>query len=82
MGIRLKTHEALKVMLSLSGKSIAEVSRRIGTKTPSNLSQMITNESIRMRVGAAVCEACGYKLVLVPKDTDLGDNVIEIAGEV
>lgn len=79
MGTDLSISEATKLMANRAGKSMAEICRKIDLGTPSNLTQMVNNESIKTRVSAAVAEACGYKMRFVNDET--GD-VIEVKGEI
>lgn len=81
MGTKLNVTEASKLLAMRSGKSIAQICREIGCGTPSNLQQMINNESIRTRVSSAMANACGYKLCFVPDDVEI-DDMIEIEGKV
>jgi len=81
MGMRLNVTEGLRLLAMRAGMSMARVSKKMGYKTPASLINMVTRGTIRMKVGAAMAEACGYKMVLVPADTVIEDG-IEIKGEV
>jgi hypothetical protein len=81
MSARLNVTEGLRLLAMRVGRSVAQISKELGYKTPASLVNMITRGSIRMKVGAAMAEACGYKMVLIPKDIDIEDG-IEIKGEV
>lgn len=81
MGTELNVKEAYKLMLLRANKSIAGISRELELGTPANLSQMINNESLKLKIGANVANVCGYKLMLVPDDYEIED-AIEIKGEV
>ena len=78
---KLNVTEALRVLAMRANKSVAQLSREMGYKTPASLINMLTRGSIRMKVGAAMAEHCGYKMVLVPDDYEIED-AIEIKGEV
>ena len=82
MGTDLSVKEAVKLMLMRSGKSIAGVTRELGLGTPGNLSQMINNESLKLKISGAIAEVCGYKLIFLPDDYDMPDDAIEIKGDV
>ena len=79
--MELTVTEALRVLAMRVNKSIAQISREMGYKTPASLINMITRGSIRMSVGAAMAKKCGYKMVLMPEDYEC-DEAIEIQGEV
>lgn len=80
--MKLSVTEALRLLAMRVGKSLAQINKDMGTgKQPANLVNMVTRGSLRMKVGAAFAEACGYKMVLVPEDMDI-DDAIEIRGEV
>lgn len=81
MGVRLNVTEAFKLLFMRQGKMQKDISKELGLGTPANLANMINRGSIRVRVGAAVVEACGYKMMLVPKEVEIEDG-IEIKGEV
>jgi len=81
MGMKLNVTEGLRLLAIKVGRSMAKISKDMGYKTPASLINMITRGSIRMSVGAAMCEKCGYKMVLVPEDVDVPDG-IEIKGEI
>lgn len=83
MGTEISVKEALKLMLMRSGKSIAGVTKELGLGTAGNLSQMINNETMRLKLAASIADVCGYKLVLLPDDVDTNEvDGIEIKGEV
>lgn len=80
--MKLSVTEGLRLLAMRAGKSLAQINKDMGTgKQPANLVNMITRGSLRMKVGAAFAEACGYKMVLVPDDVEIADG-IEIKGEV
>lgn len=81
MGMKLKTAEAVKLMSARTGKSMAQMCRDLNMGTPANLVLMVNKGSLRARILAAMCEVCGYKMVLVPESVDIED-AIEIKGEV
>lgn len=81
MGMKLKTSEAVKLMSTRVGKSMAQMCRDLNMGTPANLVLMVNKETLRARILAAMCEVCGYKMVLVPEEVEV-EGGIEIKGEV
>ena len=79
MGMRLNVTDALRTMITLKGKSMAQVCRELSMGTPANLTNMILRGGVKMSTGARIADACDYELMLVPKGTDV-ENGIAIAG--
>lgn len=79
--MRLTVTEGLRFLALKVNKSIAQISRAMGYKTPASLINMITRGSIRMDVGAKMAEECGYRMILLPNDYEMPDDAIEIKGE-
>lgn len=77
--MNVSIEEAIKLLAIRSDKSLAGISRDIGM-SPANLNNMISRNSVRGRLLATIASVCGYKLVLVPKDTEI--DGIEIGGDV
>jgi len=80
MGMRLSVTDALRTMITLKGKSMAQVCRELAMGTPANLTNMILRGGVKMSTGARIAEACEYELMLVPKGTEV-ENGITIKGE-
>jgi len=82
MGMKVNVTEALKLLAIRKGKTISTINKEMGFKSDC-LGKQVGRGSIRMRVGAAVAEACGYKMVLIPEEVDVSEvDGIEIKGEV
>lgn len=81
MGMKLSVADALRMVIMLKGKSMAQVCRELGMGTPANLTSMIARGGVKMSTGAKIAENCGYRLVLVPEG-EVGkiENGIEIEG--
>lgn len=79
--MKLSVTEALRLLSMRTGISQAKISKVLGYKTSASLINMITRGTIRMKVGAAMAEACGYKMVLIPADMEI-EEAIEIKGEI
>lgn len=73
--------KAIKILLMVSNKSIVSVTRSLNLGTPANLSQMINNGTIRLKLAARIAKECGYKLAFIPEGSNVEDS-IEINGEV
>ena len=83
MGTKLSATEGLRIVANRAGKSMAQISREMGYKMPTNITNMMSRGSMRMDVGAGFAECCGYKMVLVPVEVDVSEvDGIEIKGEV
>lgn len=81
MGTDISVKEALKLMLMRSNKSIAGIAKALDLGTAGNVSQMINNETIRLKLTATIAKECGYKLVLLPDDVDTNEvDGIEVSG--
>jgi len=80
--MRLSVSEAIRLMLDRAKKSMAQISRELGLGTPANVVSMVARGGVKMKVGAAIGEACGYTLMYVP-NSEVGkiENGIEIKGE-
>ena len=81
MGTELDVTKAIKMLLMVSNKSIVGVTKSLELGTPGNLSQMINNGTMRLRIAAQIAKECGYKLAFIPDGTEV-DGAIEISGEV
>ena len=68
MGMKLSVTDALRTIIVLAGKSMARVCKELGMGTPANLTSMIANGGVKMKVGAKIAENCGYRLMLVPEE--------------
>ena len=81
--MKVTVTEALRMIAMRAGKSLAQLSRELTDVTPASFVNMVARGSMKMKVGAAFAEACGYKLVLIPKDVNIDDvDGIEIKGEI
>ena len=80
MGMRLSVTDALRTMIMLKGKSMAQVCRELGMGTPANLTNMIARGGVKMSTGARIAEACDYELMLVPKGTEVENGITIIGG--
>ena len=73
----LRASEAIRLMIRRTGNNIASVGREIGYKSPANIVNMLNRDSMKLNMAAIIAEICGYKIVLVPEDTEI-ENGIEI----
>lgn len=80
MGMKLNVTDGLRTMITLKGKSMAQVCRELNMGTPANLTNMILRGGVKMTTGARIAEACDYELMLVPKGSEV-ENGITIRGD-
>jgi len=79
---KLSVTEGLRLVIMRAKKSMAQVCRELGMGTPANLTNMILNGGVKMRVGARIAENCGYQLMLVPEsEVEKVENGIVIKGD-
>ena len=75
--MRVTLSEGLKLMAKRAEKTLAQVSREMGVK-PNSLSNLLSRGKMQTPVAMKMADVCGYKLVLVPENTEIKDG-IEIA---
>lgn len=80
MGMKLSVADALKMVIMLKGKSMAQVCRELGMGTPANLTSMIARGGVKMTTGARIADACDYELMLVPKGSEVENGITIIGG--
>ena len=82
MGMKVSNaKEAVRLLGTLSGKSLAAISKEMCLPMPTYLVNMINRKSLKAETLAEIAEVCGYELRLVPKETII-DNDITIVGGV
>lgn len=80
--MKVSVTEALRLISTIAGKSLAQLSREMTKSSPAAFVNMVARGSMKMNVGALVAEKCGFALMFVPiGEKDKIDNGIEIKGE-
>lgn len=80
MGMKVNSaKEAVKLLGTISGKSLAQISKEMGLPMPTYLVNTVNRKSLKAETLAEIAEVCGYEVRLVPKGT-LIDNDITIVG--
>ena len=67
----MNANDAMRAMIEASGKSGRQVAREIGRSESFVSSTLAQGVCPRADTLARVAEACGYKIVIVPKDVAL-----------
>lgn len=82
MGMKVNNaKEAVKLLSTISGKSLAQISKDMCLPMPTYLVNTLNRKSLKAETLAEIAEVCGYEVRLVPKDVII-DNDITIMGEV
>lgn len=80
MGMKVNTSkDAVKLLGTISGKSLAAISKEMGLPMPTYLVNMVNRKSLKVETLAEIAAVCGYEVRLVPKETVI-DNDITIVG--
>ena len=78
--MKVSVVESIKLLGMRAGKSMAQISREMGMKLPTNLINMLARGDVKASVMSRIAEVCGYELMLVPKGTEV-ENGIAIKGD-
>ena len=78
--MKVSTTEALRLIASRAGKSLTQLSKEMTKVTPASFVNMVARGSMKPHVMATFARHCGYKLVFIPEDIEVEDE-IEIKGE-
>lgn len=80
MGMKVScAKDAVRLLGTISGKNMTQISVEMGLPMPTYLINAVNRKSLKAETLAEIAEVCGYELRLVPKGTQI-DNDITIVG--
>ena len=80
MGMKVNnSKDAIKLLGTISGKSLAQISKEMGLPMPTYLVNAVNRKSLKVETLAEIAKVCGYEVRLVPKGVNI-DNDITIVG--
>lgn len=81
MGMKVSSaKDAVKLLGTISGKSMAQISKDMGLPMPTYLVNALSRKSLKAETLAEIAEVCGYELRLVPKGVEIDNDITMVGG--
>lgn len=81
MGMKVSSaKDAVKLLGTISGKSMAQISKDMGLPMPTYLVNALNRKSLKAETLAEIAEVCGYELRLVPKGVEIDNDITMVGG--